>query len=162
VLLLAGCSQGLSLCSAQSDVSGNWSIAIEPPLDGGGIPRADTLTAVFDQQPGSGLSFGRLLWGSFVSDDHGFFDEEIFIPRLQHNNGSKTGSLLGCTLSVNVPLTVNASDDNSDPGPIRLSLQGYVTALGQMVGRDDRPSTVILDEDPSMTPQVFTWTARQF
>src|SRR5262249_29918136 len=152
-LLLVGCGSS-SLCSTESDLSGSWTFRLEPTEAEGSIARSDLVTAQLEQvQPGA-FSLGRLLWGSLSSQDKGFFDT-LAILRLVSNNGLKTGSLLGCNVSINIPIRPDQSDDNSDPGPLKLSLNGSVIALGQMAGRPDRPSTVVMDEDASQTPKGF-------
>ena len=77
-----------------------------------------------------------------------------------HNNGSKTGSELGCTLQINVPVAMPVSDDNSNQGPLRIALGGKVDAPHHMTGIPGA-SAVVLVEEPGGTPRSFAWTATQ-
>lgn len=164
-LLATGCpGSGIGACDAEPDISGRWTLTLTPaPADGGlatTIPRSTALTAELEQvQPKGLLDLGRLVYGSLTASDPGFFGT-LQIPRLTHNDGSKTGALLGCALQINVPVAQAVSDDDADQGPLRISLGGTVSAKGMMVG-DPTRSTAIMVEDKTMTPRSFAWTGTQ-
>lgn len=157
LLLLTGCpGSSLTACEAEPDLSGHWTITLQP-LQSGGIPRGDTIEADLMQVKRPNSDLGALVWGTLESQDKGFFDV-LTIPRLTNNNGSKTGAVVGCEVKINVPVASAVSDDDLDNGPLRLSLTGTLVAHGQMTGE---PSTVIRVEDPMMMPETFTWSAVQ-
>ncbi len=161
---MSGCGDsGLGSCDKQPDVSGQWTLALTPAsIDGGvpEIPRADTIVAQLVQvKPPGVLSLGRLIEGTLVSSDKGFFDT-LIIPPLMMNDGSKTGSLLGCELSINVPVEGNVSDDDVDQGPLRIALTGTITGRGAMQGIMHLSSTILSDDATAM-PRSFLWTATQ-
>jgi hypothetical protein len=110
-------------------------------------------------KPPGVLSLGRLVYGELTSEDPTFFGT-VSIPRLMHNNGSKTGSMLGCQLQINVPIASNVSDDNLDSGPLRIALGGTIEAAGMLTG-DPTLSSVILVGDAAMTPRSFAWTGQK-
>jgi hypothetical protein len=162
-MLLAGCAQtGLGACRFDSDLSGAWTIALTMPDGDGGVndvvPRGDTIHATLEQHSTGGvLDVGRLLWGMLVSDDGGFFNV-LDIPRLTHNDGSKTGAALGCNVAIQIPTAASVTDDNVPQPPNRITLVGVVVAKGQMAG-DAQKSSVIMLEDGAMTPRRFAWSA---
>ncbi len=157
----SGCSVfGVGPCDADPDISGAWTFQLSPPEDDAGtegIPRATTVTAMLEQHPTGGvLNVGQLVWGTLTSSDQGFFPP-LTIPRLMHNNGSKTGAELGCTLRINVPTTMNVTDDDSAQDPLRVSFSGKIVGKGQIIG-DEMSSTVIMVDDPTQSPRRFAWT----
>lgn len=158
----AGCSALGGPCDLEPDLTGRWVLNFTPiNPDGGatGIPRADQVTADLVQMNAGGvLDIGRRLWGTLTSADPEFFGT-LTIPQLTHNDGSKSGSALGCTLRINVPLTMDVHDDNVPQPPQRLTLSGHVVAKGQLVG--DSPSVLIMTPDlnSAAPPQrTFAWT----
>jgi hypothetical protein len=160
-----GCDTPLGSCSKRADLTGHWTITIDP-FDGDAgvmgdvIPRSATLDADLMQvQSNNVFGIGASVWGTITSRDKGFFDS-ITIPQLKKNNGNKTGAELGCTVKINVPIATPVRDDNTEQGPLRIALAGQIIHFGQMQG-DLRSSTVILAEDPTMTPRRFAWTATQ-
>ena len=161
VALLGACGDStLGACAKQPDVSGKWNLSLTPVPDGGvpTIPRSDVVYATIEQvKPQGVLSLGRLIRGMLSSMDSGFFSS-LTIPPLTHNDGSKTGSLLGCAISIHIPVAPDVSDDNVDQGPLKIGLSGTIVDKGMMVG-DPTTSTVILDEDAQKTPRSFAWTA---
>jgi hypothetical protein len=88
--------------------------------------------------------------------DKGFFDV-LEIPRLMNNGGSKTGSILGCNLHINIPTGI-VQDDNTPPTQLALTLQGSVVQAGLMASSTTSPSSVLMSEDPS-APKEFAWSA---
>jgi hypothetical protein len=150
----------LGACGVQPDVTGAWTISITPTDADAGVPtvpRGDTVHADLQQvKPPGVLTLSRLVYGTFTSDDPGFFTT-LSIPQLVNNNGSKTGSLLGCQIQLNVPLMMPVSDDDMPPGPLKLSLGGVISAPGTIVG-DPTLSSVILSEDMTMTSRTLAWT----
>ena len=159
-----GCgSGGVGACEAQDDVSGAWTLSLTSlDADGGvasSLPRPDTIFAQLSQVRPPGIALGRLLYGTLTSTDKGFFDT-VGIPMLTMNDGSKTGSMLGCSLSINVPIASPVSDDNQPQGPLRISLAGRVSARGQMAG-DSQRSSLILVEDQTQTVRHFAWSGTQ-
>ena len=157
MLAIAGCGDGgLGACDQQADVSGNWQFQLTPVDADAGvatISAADSIVAQLEQVTPSGLSISRLVYGTLASDLFG----TIEVPQLMHNDGSKTGSMLGCRIQLNVPIAMPVSDDNVDQGPLRLSLGGTVNAPHMMLG-DPLRSTVILLDDQTMQPLSFNWT----
>lgn len=158
---MAGCGDGgLGACELEPDVSGAWTFSLSPTDADAGAPsiaRTDTIRAQLEQvKPAGLLNLGRLVYGTLDSDDPGFFSS-LTIPRLMHNNGSKTGSLLGCQIQLNVPVMMPVTDDNLDAGPLKLSLGGRIVASGMIAG-DPTLSSVILTEDASQMPRTFDWT----
>jgi hypothetical protein len=146
-----------------SDLTGAWLLTLAP--DGTGnttIPQGTTLRATLEQvNPESSLlSFGRLLWGTLSTDDIAFLPRPIDIPRLQNNNGSKTGSVLGCELAINVPVAEVVSDDNKDQGPLRIQLGGEVTGPGEMKGNPMTSKIIMAADGPNAQPRRFAWTAQ--
>jgi hypothetical protein len=144
-------------------VSGSWTLSLTP-LDGDAgvstsLPRPDTILAQLTQVRPPGIALGRLLYGTLTSTDKGFFDT-VSIPMLTMNDGSKTGSMLGCSLSINVPIATPVSDDNRDQGPLRIALAGRIAARGQLVGDSQRSSLVAVD-DQTQTARHFAWSGTQ-
>jgi hypothetical protein len=157
LLVGGGCGNNpFTACSEEPDLTGHWVLTIAP-TDGGVAPAGDTIDAQLMQvKRGSGL--GALVWGTLTSSDKGAFDT-LNIPQLMHNNGSKTGGVLGCELRINVPVdTPVTDDDNDDDGPLRLSLSGSISAQGMLAGD---LSTMIRVDDPTMTQGSFTWTGAE-
>lgn len=155
-LVGGGCGNNpFTACSEEPDLTGHWVISTIPSDGGGG--GGDTIDAQLVQvKRSSGL--GALVWGTLVSSDKGAFDT-LTIPELMHNNGSKTGGVLGCELRINVPVdTPVTDDDQDDDGPLRLSLSGSISAQGMLAGD---LSTMIRVDDPTMTQGSFTWTGAQ-
>lgn len=107
-------------------------------------------------QPASAFSLGRLVWGSLTSMDKGFFDL-LEIPRLMNNGGSKTGSILGCSLHINVPTGIVQDDNSAPPMPLALELQGAVIEKGLMASSTTAPSTVLMSENGNS--EGFAWSA---
>jgi len=154
---LAGCpGSSLTTCEAEPDVTGHWSFLLTP-LGDGGIPRGDTIEADLFQIKRPNSNLGALIWGTLTSTDKGFFDA-IAIPQLVMNNGSKTGGVVGCAVKINVPATSMVTDDDTDNGPLRISLSGTIVDRGMMRGD---PSTLIRAENQAMTGESFTWSAVQ-
>ena len=157
LLLLTGCpGSSLTTCGAEPDLTGHWTITLQP-APSGGIPRADTLQADLRQVKRPNSNLGALVWGTLESEDKGFFDT-LSIPELTMNNGSKTGAVVGCEIKINVPVATTVTDDDLDNGPLRLSLAGTIVAAGQMTGDS---STVIRVDNPMMMPETFTWSGVQ-
>ena len=150
----------MGACELQPDISGGWSFVLSPvDIDGGlpTVPRDAVVTAQLEQvKPPGVLSLGRLVYGSLSSSYAGFFTN-LEIPRLMNNGGSKTGSMLGCAIQLNLPLMMPVSDDNQDPGPLKLSLGGKILAAGSITG-DPTLSSIILSEDAAEMPRTFAWT----
>ena len=93
-----------------------------------------------------------------TSADKGAFDT-ITIPQLTHNDGGKTGGVLGCELRINVPIDMPVTDDNQDDdGPLRLSLSGSIVGQGMLAGDS---ATMIRVDDSTMSQGSFTWTGAQ-
>jgi hypothetical protein len=65
---------------------------------------------------------------------------------------------VGCSVKINVPVTTDVTDDDSDNGPLRISLSGSIVATGMMTGD---PSTVIREDNMAMTQESFTWVGVQ-
>lgn len=160
LVLLAGCpGQSLGTCSNQPDVSGNWTFTLDP-TDGGAptIPSIMTIQAQLTQvKSANALGLGAQLWGTLTSSDKGAFDV-LTIPQLMHNNGSKTGAILGCELKINVPIAMPVTDDDSDQGPLRLALTGQIVALGMIEGE---LSTLIRGDDTKKLQRSFVWAGVQ-
>ena len=160
LFILAGCpGSSLTTCGAEPDLTGHWSLTLAP-LDGAAtppIPRGDDVEADLFQEKRPNSTLGALIWGTLTSTDKGFFDA-IAIPQLVMNNGSKTGGVLGCAVKINVPVTSMVTDDDTDDGPLRLSLSGTIVGKGMMTGD---PSTVIRVDNQAMTGESFTWSAVQ-
>jgi hypothetical protein len=155
LLVGGGCGNNpFTACSEEPDLTGHWVISTTPSDGGVG---GDTIDAQLLQvKRASGL--GALVWGTLVSSDKGAFDT-LEIPQLMHNDGSKTGGVLGCELRINVPVdTPVTDDDQDDDGPLRLSLSGSISAQGMLAGD---LSTMIRVDDPTMTQGSFTWTGAQ-
>jgi hypothetical protein len=157
LILLTGCpGSSLTTCAAEPDLTGQWTLTLAP--DGAdGIPRPDTIEANLTQTKRPNSSLGALIWGTLTSGDKGFFDT-IEIPQLIMNNGGKTGGVVGCSLRINVPVAMVVTDDDSDNGPLRISLSGAIVAKGMMMGD---PSTVIRVDNQAMTGETFTWSGVQ-
>ena len=154
---LSGCpGSSLTTCGAEPDITGHWTITLQP-IGAGGIPRADTIEADLQQMPRPGSTLGALIWGTLTSTDKGFFDE-LQIPQLVMNNGSKTGGIVGCAVKINVPVTTMVTDDDADNGPLRLSLSGTIAANKMMSGD---PSTVVRVDNAAMNQETFTWSGVQ-
>ena len=157
LLLLPGCpGSSLTTCGVEPDITGHWTFTLEP-IGAGSIPRGDTIDADLTQMKRPNSTLGALIWGTLTSTDKGFFDA-IAIPQLVMNNGSKTGGVLGCAVKINVPVTSMVTDDDTDNGPLRISLSGTIVAKGMMTGD---PSTVIRADNQAMTGESFTWSAVQ-
>jgi hypothetical protein len=151
---------GPGSCDKQRDITGTWTFTATPAaVDGGvaeAIPQPFSIEAELIQfEPAGVLTLGRYLYGTLRASDPAFFGT-LEIPRLMMNDGSKTGSMLGCRLRINVPIQVPVRDDDTNEGPLRLSLAGTVTAPGVIEG-DPRASTVILVGDPIQQPRSFSW-----
>ncbi len=158
LLPLTGCpGTSLTTCASEPDITGHWTLTLTPAGDVT-IPRNDTIEADLQQMKRPNSTLGALIWGTLVSADKGFFDA-LAIPQLVMNNGSKTGAVVGCALKINVPATAMVTDDNTDPGPLRLSLSGSIVAKGMLAG--DPSSALIRVEDASMTVETFTWSGVQ-
>lgn len=157
VFALAGCpGSSLTTCGVEPDLTGHWTFTLTP-LDDGGIPRGDTIEADLFQIKRPNSNLGALIWGTLTSTDKGFFDA-IAIPQLVMNNGSKTGGVVGCAVKINVPATSMVTDDDTDNGPLRISLSGTIVDRGMMRGD---PSTLIRADNEAMTGESFTWSAAQ-
>lgn len=159
VVSLAGCpGSSLTTCGAEPDLTGHWSLTLSPLIETGiPIPRGDTIEADLFQIKRPNSTLGALIWGTLTSTDKGFFDA-IAIPQLVMNNGSKTGGVVGCAVKINVPATSMVTDDDTDNGPLRISLSGTIVDRGMMRGD---PSTLIRAENQAMTGESFTWSAVQ-
>ncbi|HEY2746360.1 MAG TPA: hypothetical protein VGL86_17125 [Polyangia bacterium] len=155
-LTLNGCGSSLTTCSAEPDVTGQWTLTLTP-TGAAGIPRPDTIEANLSQMKRPTSSLGALIWGTLTSTDKGFFDV-IEIPQLIMNNGSKTGGVVGCSVKINVPVTTDVTDDDADNGPLRISLSGSIVGNGQMTGD---PSTVVRVDNMAMTEESYTWVGVQ-
>jgi hypothetical protein len=154
-LAVAGCSAvGIGACDKQPDVTGDWMLSFTTST-APTITAPTTVAAHFEQQPQTGFGLGRLVYGTLTAMDKSLFDQ-LTIPPLLHNDGSKTGVVLGCSMKVNVPIATPVSDDNLDQGPLRLALAGKIDAPGHMV--DDGRSSVIAVDDTAMTMRSFAWT----
>jgi len=157
LVALAGCpGTSLTTCAAEPDLTGSWTLTLRP-IDGGSIPRPDTIEAQLFQMKRPNSTLGALIWGTLSSTDKGFFDV-ISIPQLVMNNGSKTGGVVGCALKINVPAMSVVTDDDADNGPLRIALSGTIVAKGMMNGD---PSTLIRVDNQAMTQESFTWSAVQ-
>jgi hypothetical protein len=161
-----GCGDnGLGSCAKMPDPGGRWTFLLEPlggdlGVDVTTLDRPATLRAELTVvKPTTSLAFARYVRGSITSEDGALFGR-LDIPALERNNGSKTGATLGCDLQINVPVKMDVTDDDSDEGPMRLSLYGRIEAYGMIVGDAER-STVIPVSDPTETPRRFAWTGRQ-
>src|SRR5436190_954286 len=140
LLALAGCpNTPFTRCDDQPDLTGHWSLLFTPAGDAP-IPRPVTVDAELRQVKRNG-GIGAFVWGTLTAADKGYFDV-LHIPELMQNNGSKTGGVLACTLKINIPVTQDVTDDDTDNGPLRLSLSGKISARGMLTGDDD-VSTVI-------------------
>jgi hypothetical protein len=127
------------------------------------IPQGTTLRATLEQveSHSSIISLGRFLWGTITADDPAFLARAVEIPRLTNNGGSKTGSSIGCSVAINVPVADVVSDDEKDQGPLRIQLTGRVTEMHKMLG-DPMASKILMAADgPSGLPRRFAWTAEQ-
>ncbi len=161
-LLLTACPDGgIGRCNDMRDISGQWRMVVQPAaiVKPGvlTIPRATMLTASFAQQPSQNVfGLGSPVWGEIVADDPGFFGR-LEVARLLMNDGSKTGAALGCKVTINVPIATPVTDDDLPQLPNRLSLAGKITGYGNLVSTPEL-STVIMVEDPTMTPRQFDWT----
>jgi hypothetical protein len=143
------------------DVSGTWTFQLSPDADAGvTIPNSDVIHADLEQvQPTGVLSLARLLYGTLVSDDKTFFDT-LEIPRLMQNSGSKTGSMLGCKLTINIPVDMPVVDDDNPPSALRLSLTGLIEQPGSITGDPTLSSLLLLSDDPmTHPPRSFSWSA---
>lgn len=157
LLILAGCpGSSLTTCGAEPDLSGHWTLTLAP-TGAAAIPRADTIEADLVQMKRPTSSIGALIWGTLVSTDKGFFDT-LQIPQLVMNNGGKTGGVVGCTVRINVPVTNMVTDDDTDNGPLRISLAGAIVAKGTMTGDS---SSLIRVDNPGMSEETFTWSGAQ-
>ena len=157
LLALTGCpGSSLTTCEVEPDITGHWTFTLDPVATGG-IPRGDTIEADLVQMKRPNSTLGALIWGTLTSTDKGFFDQ-LQIPQLVMNNGSKTGGVVGCSVKINVPVASAVTDDDADNGPLRLSLTGSIVGKGTMNGD---PSTVIRVDNPAMMQETFTWSAAQ-
>ena len=163
---LGGCpAGGIGACEKEPELSGAWRFSLDPMPDAARdlgsdetLPRSFTIDAQLTQVPPVGvLSVGRYLRGTMRASDPAFFGE-LTIPPLDHNNGSKTGAVLGCTMQINVPMATPVSDDNEDQGPLRIALGGTITAVGVMTGTPETSSLVMV-QDAQMVRRRFVWTA---
>lgn len=155
-LALAGCGDSsLTACDVEPDLTGHWTLALTSVPKG--IPRDDQIEADLRQLKRPNHRLGALVFGTLTSRDKGFFDT-LVIPELTHNNGSKTGAVVGCEVKINVPASTMVTDDNADNGPLRLALTGSLVAPGQLMGG---PSTVIRVDNPAMIAETFTWSGVQ-
>ena len=154
---LAGCpGSSLTTCGVEPDITGHWTFTLEP-IETDSIPRGNTIDADLTQMKRPNSTLGALIWGTLTSSDKGFFDE-LVIPELIMNNGSKTGGVVSCSVKINVPMTSDVTDDDMDNGPLRLSLSGTISAHGMMTGD---PSTVIREDNMAMMQESFTWSGVQ-
>jgi hypothetical protein len=155
--LVAGCpGTSFTTCAAEPDLTGHWTLSLSP-IDAASIPRNDTIEADLQQTKRPNSTLGALIWGTLASTDKGFFDS-IAIPELVMNNGGKTGGVVGCAVKINVPVTTMVTDDDTDNGPLRISLSGAIAGAGVMNGD---PSTLIRVDNQAMTEETFTWSAVQ-
>jgi hypothetical protein len=144
------------------DPGGQWTFRLEPlvgdlGVDVATLERGATLQAeLVVVKSSSSFAFARYVRGTLESEDPTLFTR-LVIPALERNNGSKTGSTLGCDLSINVPVKPDVTDDDSDEGPMRISLFGRIEERGMIVGDAER-SVVIPERDPTQTPRRFAWT----
>jgi hypothetical protein len=154
---LAGCGPlpDLGDCGTQLDLTGSWVFSLTPDGDTP-IPRPVTIAAELRQVRRVAT---RFLYGTLTADDTGFFDP-LTIPELVKNNGTKTGSTFRCVLQINVPTASQVSDDNEAQEPMRISLGGTVVGRGQIAGKPES-SSVILVEDATMMARSFTWSGTQ-
>jgi hypothetical protein len=160
-ITIAACGDSsLAACGDEPDVSGGWTLTLSPTAAdlgvGATIPNELTVDAELEQAGKTDVfGIGHYVYGTLGSSDPSAFPT-LTIPRLMSNDGSKTGAILGCTLRINVPIAMPVSDDNVDQGPMRIALAGQITMKGVMAGVD--VSTLILANDPTMTPRAFSWT----
>jgi len=162
---LAGCPGGIGACDKEPDLTGTWRVTVDPvpseARDLGSddtVPRSFTIDAALTQVPPSGvLSVGRYVRGALHASDPGYFSD-VTIPALDHNNGSKTGAVLGCTMQINIPIASSVSDDNQDQGPLRISLGGAITAPGLLTGATES-SSLVMTSDPQSVVRRFVWKA---
>lgn len=161
VLLSAACGAGaIAACSDEPDVSGGWTLSVSPePADAGvaaTLPGTFTIDAELTQGAATSfLDIGYFVYGTLTASDPSYFGT-LSIPKLTNNDGSKTGAILGCKLSINVPIATPVTDDDTDQGPLRISLQGGVSAPGQLTGSSG--SMLIMADDASQTSRSFLWT----
>jgi len=153
----------LAACSNEPDVSGAWRFQLSPSAGDAGVP--NTISDSFEisaqlEQAGATdfLGIGRFVYGRLASNDPRYFTS-LDIPRLLKNDGSKSGAILGCTLSLNVPIASPVTDDNMPQGPLRISLVGRVTAPGKLLGIEG--SRLILESESSGTVRDFTWVGER-
>ena len=154
-----GCGNNpFTACSLDPDLTGHWIFTLTPIADGGASMDAGDVIDAQLQQVKRSSGLGALIWGTLTSADKGAFDT-ITIPQLMHNDGGKTGGVLGCELRINVPIDMPVTDDdNDDDGPLRISLSGTISGQGMLAGD---LSTMIRVDDPTMTQGSFTWTGAQ-
>ena len=158
---LAACGPGNTACSDEPDVTGAWHVSLTPlGVDAGvaaTLPGDTSIDAELLQGGATDfLGIGRHLYGTLSASDPSYFGT-LDIPRLMHNDGSKSGALLGCSVRINVPIAMPVTDDNVDQGPLRITLAGKVTQKGMMLGTDG--SRLILSSDPTNTVRDFAWSA---
>jgi hypothetical protein len=153
---IAGCPEGgFGACADQPDITGHWTLSLTsstPPT----IASPATVEAHLEQQPQRGIGLGRLVYGTLTSMDKGLFDE-VIIPRLVNNDGSKTGVVLGCSIKINVPIATPVTDDNLNQGPLRVSISGKIDAPQHLIG--EGTSSVIPVAEETSLARSFAWTA---
>ncbi len=159
--LYAGCGEANAGCSDEPDVTGAWVVSLSPLAADAGvratIPEAATLDAQLLQGGSTDfLNIGRHLYGTLSARDPSYFGT-LEIPRLMHNDGGKSGAVLGCALRINVPIATPVTDDNVDQGPLRITLAGKIIGKGSMLGTEG--SRLILASDPTQTDRAFVWSA---
>ncbi len=163
---LGGCpAGGIGACEKEPDLTGAWRFSLDPvPAEARDLgseetlPRSFTIDAQLSQVPPVGvLSVGRFVRGTLHASDPAFFGDLVIAP-LDHNNGSKTGAVLGCTVQINVPASSPVSDDNQDQGPLTIALGGTITRAGVMTGSPESSSLVMM-QDAQMVRRRFVWTA---
>lgn len=164
ILVLApACDSSLTACDKQADVTGHWVVAATPlGTDAGpaALPMAFSIDAQLVQgQKTDPFAIGHYIHGTLTASDPSVFGS-IAIPELAKNDGGKTGAIRGCTLVINVPIATPVTDDATDQGPLRISLNGSITAKGHMES-GTVPSTVALVSDSSDEERPFAWTADQ-
>lgn len=155
------CGQApLAACGDEPDVTGTWHLHLSAAPGDAGVAAtiADTVevTATLEQAgPTDFLGLGRYVYGSLRANDPRYFSV-LEIPRLVHNDGSKSGAILGCRLSLNVPIASPVSDDDMPQGPMRIALVGKVTAPGTLLGQEG--SRLLLESEPGAPVRDYAWT----
>jgi hypothetical protein len=173
LLSAGGCGGAVGACAVEPDPGGTWVVSAAPLVGDGGTPAQDPSDPLL---PGtlprpvelvarlevvvpteSLFSYGRYVRGTVESADPDFFST-LMIPPLLRNDGSKTGSTLGCRLQLNVPIEQNVTDDNREQGPLRLALGGRLLGEGRLQG-DPLLSHLVMVSDPTGRERRFAWTA---